>query len=122
MSGPYPYPQLDVDGYELEIVEQEDAPVHGFLRYPIPDDEARFAAEPGDLVKLIFRYRDYVEKDGQTIAAEHMWVRVIDYGEGHLIGRLDNDPQFTAILKSDDEIHFHPKHIVRFWRSDTEAV
>lgn len=73
-------------------------------------------------MKLIFRYRDHVEKNGQTFTAEHMWVRVTAYGEGCLVGRLDNDPQFSTILKSDDEIHFHPKHIVSFWSDDTKAV
>jgi hypothetical protein len=118
MAAPYPYPKLDHDGYELEVVEQAAAKHHAFLRYPIPSDEARLAAKPGDLVKLIFRYRDHVEKNGQTITAEHMWVRIADYGEGCLVGRLDNAPQFSTVLKSDDEVRFHPKHIVRFWSDE----
>jgi hypothetical protein len=115
MSPPYPYPKLEEDGYDLEVVEQADAGGHEFLQYPIPDDDARFAVKPGDVVKLIFRYRDYAVKNGQTFGSEHMWVRVIESGGAFVLGRLDSSPQFTAILKSDDEIHFHPKHIVRFW-------
>ncbi|OHE75330.1 MAG: hypothetical protein A2107_08755 [Verrucomicrobia bacterium GWF2_62_7] len=122
MSAPYPYPKLDEDGYDLEVVEQADAQNHPFLRHPIPDDNTRYAVKPGDIVKLIFRYRDHVEKNGQTFSAEHMWVRVTEAGDAFVVGRLDNTPQFTTILKSDDEIYFHPKHIVRFWSDDTSAA
>lgn len=122
MPTPYPYPTFDKDGYDLEVVEQADARNHPFLRYPIPDDDVRFDVKPGDIVKLIFRYRDHVQKNGQTFSAEHMWVRVVDCGEGCLIGKLDNSPQYTTLLKSDDEIHFHPKHIVRFWSDIENAV
>ena len=121
MTTPYPYPKLDADGFELEVVEQADARNHTFLHYPIPDDETRFAAKAGDIVKVIFRYRDHVEKNGQTFTAEHMWVIVTESGGTCLGGRLDSSPQFTTILKSDDEIHFHPKHIVRFWSNDLDA-
>jgi len=115
MSASYPYPKLDADGYELEVVEQANALNHPFLRSPIPNDEARCATKPGDLVKLILRYRDHVEKNGQTFSSEHMWVRVENYGNGCLIGKLDNSPQFTTLLNADDEIRFHPKHIVKIW-------
>jgi len=115
MSVPYPYPKLDEDGYELEIVEQDDAKNNPFLPDPIPSDEERDSVKPGDIVKLIFKYRDHVEKNDQTITGEHMWVRVTDYGEGFFIAMLDNDPYYSTILKSDDEVHFHPKHIVKFW-------
>lgn len=115
MSTPYPYPTLEKDGYDLEVVDQADARRHEFLRYPIPDDATRDAVKLGDIVKLIFRYRDHVVKNGQTFTAEHMWVRVIESGGAFVVGRLDSSPQFTTILKSDDEIHFHPKHIVCFW-------
>jgi uncharacterized protein YegJ (DUF2314 family) len=117
MDAPYPYPELDKDGYEFELVEQEDAVAHPFLRHPIPTDEKRNAVKSGDLVKLIFRFRDYVEKDGHTFTAEHMWVNVLGRGSGYFIGKLDNDPLHLTILKAGDEVHFHPKHIVKFWEN-----
>ena len=40
MSASYPYPKLQEDGYDLEVVEQADVRDHPFLRYPIPDDDA----------------------------------------------------------------------------------
>jgi len=118
MPTQYPYPKLSEDGYEFEVVEQSQSADHPFLRHAVPLDEDRYAAKPGDVVKLIFRYRDSVEKNGQSFTGEHMWVRVTDYGEGCLVGRLDNEPQFTSVLKSDQQLHFHPKHIVRFWSDE----
>jgi hypothetical protein len=44
-----------------------------------------------------------------------MRVKITDYGDGCLIGRLDSSPQFTKLLKADDAVAFHPKHIVA-WR------
>lgn len=114
----YPYAKLNEDGYELEVVEQTESATHPFLRQPIPTEEARFAARPGDLVKLIFRYRDFVQRNGQTLTGEHMWVRVVELRDGFLVGVLDNDPAATNILKADQEIHFHPKHIVKFWSDE----
>ena len=119
MKDEYPYPKLDEDGYEFEVVEQDGSPGHPFLPCPIPPDDKRFAVKPGDVVKLIFQYRDHVAKDGHTITAEHMWVVVADYGNGCLIGTLDNEPQYSKLLKSGDKIRFHPKHIVRFWGDGT---
>jgi len=106
------------DGFEFEVVEQDGSPHHPFLPHPIPGDEKRFAVKPGDVVKLIFLYRDPVVRNGQTFSAEHMWVRVTQYGQGCLIGQFDDSPQFSAILKAENEVRFHPKHIVRFWNED----
>jgi hypothetical protein len=117
MSAAYPYPKLDEDGYEFEVVSGGTAG-HPFAPYPIPSDEVRYAVKPGDVVKLIFLYRDHVEKNGRTFSAEHMWVRVIDFGQGCLVGRLDNSPQYSNILKVDAEVRFHPKHIIRFWPNE----
>jgi hypothetical protein len=112
---PYPYAKIDEDGWELENVEQADSINHPFLRNPIPEDVRRYATKLGDLVKLIFRYRENGDWDGQPVNAEHMWVRVTAFGEQCLVGELDSYPRFTKLLKVEDIIHFHPKHIVRFW-------
>jgi hypothetical protein len=119
MPPSYPYPKLAEDGYELQVVEQDGSPSYPVLSHPLAPDEDRCVAKPGDVVKLIFVYREPAKSLGQTYGAEHMWVRITDYGDGCLIGRLDSAPQFTAILKADDEVHFHPKHIVRFWSDET---
>lgn len=49
-----------------------------------------------------------------SITAEQMWVKVTQIGGSCIVGKLDSSPQFTKCLKSGDEIHFHPKPIVRF--------
>lgn len=64
-------------------------------------------------VKLIFEYHEADErKNGTSIGAEQMRVKITDYGDGCLIGRLDSSPQFTKLLKADAAVAFHPKHIV----------
>ena len=116
MSGDfYPYPTLDEDGYELELIEQEEVADYDFPLPGFPPDEQRFGIERGALVKLIFRYKKWVEKDGQTITCERMWVEMVENQRINIVGRLDNGPQYTELLKSDDLVHFHPKHVVALW-------
>jgi uncharacterized protein YegJ (DUF2314 family) len=117
MSTPtYPYPRLEDDGFQLAVVDQDSALV---LAAALPSDEERFAAQPGDLVKLVFQYRDPdVRENGAIVGSEHMWVRITDYGDGCLVGVLDSSPQHTRLLPSDHSVSFHPKHIVAFWREN----
>jgi hypothetical protein len=116
MSDSYPFPKLDEHGYEFVVVNQEDT--SHVLAAPLPPEEERFAAKPGDMVKLIFAYRETMEArgSGQEFGAEHMWVEITGFGNGCLVGRLDSSPQYTKVLKSDDAVAFHPKHIIAFWR------
>ena len=116
MNSEYPYPTLDKDGYEFDLIEQGEKDDYGFELPNFPTDEERDSATPGDLVKLIFRYKDHVEKNGHTITSERMWVEIIENKRTHLVGRLDNSPSYTKLLKDDDIVNFHPKHIVAFWK------
>lgn len=104
----YPYPTLDEDGYELQLFDEGMPEV-------APDSE-RFAAKPGDTVKLVFIYKEPVRTE--LYNSERMWVEIIAFGDGCLIGRLDNSPQFTDILHPDYAISFHPKHVLKFWTSN----
>jgi len=114
MSGEHPYPRLEEDGFQLIPVEQESTQI---LAAPLPSDAERFAAGPGDIVKLIFQYRDaYPRPDGKLVRAEHMWVQVIEKLDGHLIGDLDSDPQHDSLLQAGHRVTFHPKHIVAIWQ------
>lgn len=110
----FPYATLEKDGFQLAIVEQGTTRV---LAAPLVSDEKRFAAKPGDTVKLIFEYREAMKArgSGQEFDAEHMWIEILDYGDGCLIGRIDSSPQYTKLLKSDDAVAFHPKHIIAFY-------
>jgi len=120
MNNASPYPVLDEDGYELDLIKQTEKDEYGFELPNFPTDEERFAATPGDYVKLIFRYKDWIEKDGQTITCERMWVEMKEGDKTCFVGRLDNDPMHTRLLKANDLIRFHPKHIVGFWK-ETES-
>ena len=104
----YPYPTMDDDGYELRLLDESTPEV-------APDGE-RFAAKPGDTVKLVFTYKEPVRNHG-LYDSERMWVEIIEIGDGCLVGRLDSTPQFTDLLQSDARIQFHPRHILIFWTS-----
>lgn len=112
----YPYPSLEHDGYQLAVIDQGSERV---LAAPLPSDAERFAAGPGDLVKLIFEYRepDFSEHGG-VVGSEHMWVRITEQRESCLVGVLDSSPHHTRLLGDDATISFHPRHIVAFWREN----
>jgi hypothetical protein len=110
-----PFPTFEQDGFQLAVIEQGDT--RRPLAMPLVSDERRFAVQSGDLVKLIFEYREPMKAKGSgaEYGAEHMWVKVAEYGDGYLIGELDSSPQYTQLLKSGDAVPFHPKHIIAFW-------
>ena len=111
---PHPYPRLQEDGFQLIPVEQDSSQI---LAAPLPSDAERFSAVPGDIVKLVFQYRDaYPRPDGKLVRAEHMWVQVIEQADGCLIGELDSDPLNASLLKAGHRLTFHPKHIVAIWQ------
>lgn len=112
----YPYPTLDQDGYELDVIEQDGVADYGFDLPEFPEDAARFSVTPGMLVKLVFRYRDWVEENGHTITCERMWVKVTGDTGVCLSGELDSGPRYTKLLKEGDLVHFHPKHIIQIWK------
>ena len=120
MDRPYPYARPETDGYHLELVEFDKREDHSHLRHPVPADEHRFGIEKGELVKLIFAYEEPHLVNGEKYRAEHMWVEYLGNGEGRMMGRLDNDPQHTDLLQSDDLIAFHPRHIIQIWGYDPE--
>lgn len=115
MNPDYPYPIIDQHGYQFDLIEQEQSELYGFDLPDFPSDDRRFAVKTGDLVKLIFRYREPVKEHGKTVTCERMWVRVLTDGGACLTGALDNTPRYTKLLKDDDIVSFHPKHIVQIW-------
>jgi Uncharacterized protein conserved in bacteria (DUF2314) len=111
-------PNLAANGYELEVVEQADGLHYPFLVEQIPNDEARKKVKAGDLVKLIFKYRNYVANNGKKVTGEHMWVLVTGVNSEAFVGKLDNTPQFSTILKENADIHFQFRHVVDIWRGE----
>lgn len=117
MTPDYPYPVLDQHGYEFVLIEQEQRDSYDFELPDFPSDDARFAVTDGDLVKLIFSYKDWVEEHGHTITCERMWVLITGDSGRCLSGTINNAPRYTKILREDDVVHFDPKHIIQIWRS-----
>ena len=112
----YPYASFEKDGYEIEVIELESWVDEGFLQEPIPSDEERFAVDEGDAVKLIFHYAKQIK--GKAHPVEHMWVVVTSADMGFLTGFLDNEPNYTKLLKPGQELSFHPEHIIEIWRGE----
>ncbi|MBW8468970.1 MAG: DUF2185 domain-containing protein [Thiobacillus sp.] len=66
--------------------------------------------QPGDVVKLIFRFES---NDPPAPAAERMWVMVDEcLADGGFRGRLDNEPRHILDLKLDDPVVFAPCHVI----------
>ncbi|MFC7336345.1 hypothetical protein ACFQY0_04080 [Haloferula chungangensis] len=120
MDRTYPYARPEPDGYHLELVEFDKWVEHSHLRHPVPADEHRFGIKKGELVKLIFSYEKPNLLNEQVYRAEHMWVEYLGNGKGCMMGRLDSDPEHTALLQADDLVAFHPKHIIQIWGYDPD--
>jgi Uncharacterized protein conserved in bacteria (DUF2314) len=116
MESDYPYPTLDKDGFEFDVIEQNDVEGYGFDLPDFPSDDERFSIQAGALVKLIFRYRNWVEKDGHTITCERMWVKLTAKTPTCLEGILDNSPHYTELVDEGSPVRFHPTHIVQIWK------
>ncbi len=73
-----PYATLEKDGFHLAAIDQ--GVMSHPLAVPLVSDEHRFAAKPGDLVKLVFEYRESAKARGraQDFGAEQMWVKITD--------------------------------------------
>lgn len=112
----YVFPRTSVDGYELVVIEQEDVDDYPFRLDSFPSDAERLEVRVGDMVKLIFRYQNSVEQNGKVIDSERMWVEITQNRDGYFIGRLDNVPSATTLIKEGSEIRFHPKHIIEIWQ------
>ncbi|QPQ54848.1 hypothetical protein IC614_11080 [Allosphingosinicella flava] len=104
-------PDFDLDGWCLEDGEalHREAPETFWL----PDLEQREALQPGDYAKLIFRIA--VDKPGEPVAVERMWVLVRGRVGDHYFGILDNDPY--AIEENDEfwsgiELPFAARHVI----------
>jgi hypothetical protein len=112
----YPYPSLEEEGYEFDVIKHSEREEYGFSLPNFPSDEERSAVKPGDYVKLIFRYKESVEENDKTITCERMWVEVKENRGEYLVGRLDNKPNYTTLLSDDDLVRFNAKHIIEFFK------
>ena len=98
----------------LDDVEarQREAPDSFF----IPSAAKRHALQPGDEVKLIFRFALTAE----GIDGERMWVEVVEARDGRYDGRLDNVPENIPSLRRGDLVSFGPEHVAAYLYSAEE--
>jgi hypothetical protein len=74
-----------------------------------PSAAALARLEPGNLVKLIFRFDP---EDPKQPAAERMWVKITSVNGDRFAGVLDNDPVCIKGLAAGDRIAFSSRHII----------
>lgn len=76
--------------------------------------------QPGDVVKLIFRFES---NDPQAPSAERMWVMVDEcLVDGGFRGRLNNEPRHIQDLKLDDPVVFAPCHVISTQLDDDDNL
>ncbi len=93
----------DVENYKLEFGN----------KFYLPECEKRQNLRTGDIVKLIFRF-----KDGEFAQVERMWVVVSETNNGEFTGILDNEPFIKGCLNVGDEIKFNYKNVLEIYKDD----
>ena len=91
----------DVESYKLEFGN----------KFYLPECEKRQNLRTGDIVKLIFRF-----KDGEFAQVERMWVVVSETNNGEFTGILDNEPFIKGCLNAGDEIKFNYKNVLEIYK------
>lgn len=92
-----------------DMVSLDDVTVSAAMKpdtFQIPSREMRERLVPGDLVKLVFRM-------GETV--ERMWVEVIEVTDNGYLGRLDNDPTKLDPALIHNPVQFGPVHVASIW-------
>jgi hypothetical protein len=76
--------------------------------------------EPGEVVKLIFRFES---DDPEAPSAERMWVLVDQvFSDGRFKGRLNNEPRHIKDLKLDDPVEFLACHVISTEHDDDDNI
>jgi hypothetical protein len=102
-----------VERWWLDSAEAVNAEAPG--SFFIPPVERRRNLQPGDQVKLLFRFDPPVE--GYNV--ERMWVEVESVAAGEYRGRLRSDPSYMSALSYGDPVDFGPEHVAAYaWDPD----
>lgn len=97
----------------------ELAAAHKYTFYK-PSRELIAKLQPGDEVKLIFRFQS---ADPEAPSGERMWVTVETVnGDGTFVGRLDNTPAWIEDLALGDPIVFDAAHIINTQHDDHDNL
>lgn len=88
--------------------------------YYKPSRELIARVQPGEAVKLIFRFDS---NDPGAPSAERMWVMVDEcLADGGFRGRLDNEPRHIHDLKFGDPVVFAPCHVINTQLDDDDNL
>jgi hypothetical protein len=106
----YAPPVIEIDGQEHRwwLADAEEEARRHPEAFFIPPLERRQVLEPGDSVRLIFRFSPRGEEDP---SAERMWVLVAGVDARGYAGYLTNQPHAIKGLNARDVIAFGPHHI-----------
>lgn len=103
------YPSFIKNGYYIVSAEKY---AKKYITFEIPPLHVRYKLHKGKYAKLIFKFEANIEQNN-GIAVERMWVKIINSKNDYYIGKLKNIPiAETKVLKFNQEIIFHPKHII----------
>jgi hypothetical protein len=94
---------LDVEGWTL--LDGEESAKKSPDTFWIPPLEERQALKKGNLVKLMFKFEDGVER---------MWVVVEGHEGPFYCGKLDNGP-ISSQLECGDAVLFEARHVINIW-------
>ncbi len=106
------------DGYELEAITQDERVDYPFELPDFPCEEGRDGLRIGDLVKLIFRYAESVERADKVLTAERMWVEIGEVNGERFLGKLNSEPWHTERLESGDPVYFEKRHVIQIWQGE----
>lgn len=109
-------PVIEEDGWELDSAVRQNQ-LHP-ATFTIPTKSAIKRLRSGDYVKLIFLFGVENEIGAQEIARERMWVKIQQIAGNNFVGRLDNDPTLSQVLKHQDRIEFRSEHIAAILPQD----
>jgi hypothetical protein len=113
-------PTLADDGWQLEDgeIRHREAP----RTFYIPDQEARWNLQRGDMAKLLFSIDG--QANGKPII-ERMWVVVTTRVEDLYLGILVNTPRSpgaTDRLSLGAELPFEPRHVIGIEAGNADSV
>ncbi len=96
-------------GWELESAEERHAASPA--TFDIPSLAERSSLTVGQMVKLLFLFRNKDENGESIIDCERMWVTITDVSAHRYTGNLESLPGTSDVISSGEIIEFSPEHV-----------
>jgi hypothetical protein len=81
--------------------------------FDLPSEAERTTLRPGDFAKLIFRMTN-----GEKVAVERMWVRVLELRPQGYVGALANKPYCTEAITIGMRVGFSAAYVIQVRRGE----